>query len=425
MLATARPPITAPTGARHRPSSTLLISDRDPNRTSITATSPERGQSVRIVVGVDLAAPIGRYPRAEATPRRHRVTTYAAGMADAQQTDGHPAAQGGESTLTVLVALGTNAAIGVLKLVAGLLTGSAAMLAEAAHSVADTTNEGLLLTALSRSARKADRRHPFGYGKERFFWSLIAAVSIFVSGAVFSVYEGISTMLGAGGEQTLAWVAYGVLGVSFLLEGISWTRALRQLRNEARADRMPAIEWLRRTDDPTVKTVFYEDSAALIGLLLAFGGVGLHELTGSAFWDGLASLLIGLLLTLVAYLLGRMNKGLLIGQQASPRMVYALRDALAARPEVDAVVDLLTMTVGTDQVLLCARLDFSDALDAADLERACVAIDTELRERFVDLDEVFLEPVPRTDPGMRARVLERYGDGAERLRTGERGRPTL
>lgn len=346
-------------------------------------------------------------------------------MADAQQTDGHPAAQGGESTLTVLVALGTNAAIGVLKLVAGLLTGSAAMLAEAAHSVADTTNEGLLLTALSRSARKADRRHPFGYGKERFFWSLIAAVSIFVSGAVFSVYEGISTMLGAGGEQTLAWVAYGVLGVSFLLEGISWTRALRQLRNEARADRMPAIEWLRRTDDPTVKTVFYEDSAALIGLLLAFGGVGLHELTGSAFWDGLASLLIGLLLTLVAYLLGRTNKGLLIGQQANPRMVYALRDALAARPEVDAVVDLLTMTVGTDQVLLCARLDFSDALDAADLERACVAIDTELRERFVDLDEVFLEPVPRTDPGMRARVLERYGDGAERLRTGERGRPTL
>ena len=326
---------------------------------------------------------------------------------------------GGESTLTVLVAMGANAGIAVMKLVAGMFTGSAAMFAEAAHSIADTATEVLLLTALKRSDKKADREHPFGYGKERFFWALIAAVSIFVSGAVFAAYEGIRTMLGEGEEQTLVWVAYAVLGGSFLLEGASWVQAVRQLRNEARKDDIGPMQWLRETDDPTVKTVFFEDSAALIGLLLAFGGVGLHQLTGSAFWDGLASLLIAILLSVVAYILGGTNKGLLIGRQADRRTVYQLRDALADRPEVEQVVDLLTMMIGTDQILLCARLDFDDALDAASLERACADIDAEMRERFPDLQDIFVEPVPRSDPAIRERVLERYGKaGAERLQTG-------
>jgi divalent metal cation (Fe/Co/Zn/Cd) transporter len=165
--------------------------------------------------------------------------------------------------------------------------------------------------------------------------------------------------------------------------------------------------------------VFFEDSAALIGLLLAFGGVGLHQLTGSAFWDGLASLLIAFLLTGVAYVLGGTNKGLLIGRQADRRTVYELRDALDARPEVEQVVDLLTMMIGTDQILLCARLDFNDALDAASLERACAAIDADLRGQFPDLQEIFVEPVPRSDPAIRERVLERYGEaGAQRLAEG-------
>jgi len=318
----------------------------------------------------------------------------------------------GESTLTVVVALGANALIGVMKLVAGILTGSAAMLAEAAHSVADTATEGLLLTALHRSEKPADRLHPFGYGKERFFWALIAAVSIFVSGAVFAIYEGISTIIGESEQQTLIWVAYAVLGGSFVLEGISWMQAFRQARREAAAHHQSFWAFLRTTDDPTVKTVFFEDSAALIGLVLALAGVGLHQITGSGFWDGFASLLIGLLLSGVAYVLGRTNKGLLIGRQADARLVYAVRDRLGERPEVEKVVDLLTMMLGTDRVLVCARLDFDDALGAADVERACVAIDTALREEFPDLDEIFLEPVPRSDEGMRARVLERYGPNA-------------
>ena len=332
-------------------------------------------------------------------------TAQAQSRAESKQRD----SGGGESTLTVVIALAANASIAVMKAVAGLLTGSAAMLAEAAHSVADTTTEGLLLAALRQSERPADRQHPFGYGKVRFFWSLIAAVSIFVTGALFSGFEGVRTILGSGEDQTLAWVAFLVLGLSFLMEGASWMKAVRQIRREQSDEGQQLLEYLRRTDDPTVKTVFLEDSAALIGLLLAFGGVGLHLLTGSALWDGLASLLIGVLLATVAYLLGRTNMRLLIGQQADRRLVRAVYARLNATPEVNQVVDLLTMLTGTDKVLLCARVDFIDPLSADDVERACVRIDDELRREFTDLDEIFIEPVPRADPALRERVVNRYG----------------
>jgi divalent metal cation (Fe/Co/Zn/Cd) transporter len=211
-------------------------------------------------------------------------------------------------------------------------------------------------------------------------------------------------------------VAFLVLGLSFVIEGASWIRAVRQIRREKAEAGRTLLAHLRVSDDPTVQTVFYEDTAALIGLVLAFGGVGLHLLTGSAVWDGLASLLIGVLLAAVAYLLGRTNMGLLIGQQADPRMIRAVYSRLSAKPEVQQVVDLLTMLLGTDKVLLCARVDFIDRLSADEVERACVRIDDELRREFSDLDEIFIEPVPRTDPRLRARVVNRYGSVLENLR---------
>lgn len=321
-----------------------------------------------------------------------------------------PKAGGGESTLTVLLALAVNLAIAIMKAIAGVITGSAAMMSEAAHSVADTFTEALLLTALRRSVRPADRRHPFGYGKERYFWSLLAAVSIFVSGAVFAFYEGARTAFGEPEEQTSPVVGYVVLAIAFALESVSWAQAVRQVRRGARDEGRSVFEFLRMSDDPTVKTVLLEDSAALLGLLLAFGGLGLHHLTGSSVWDGVASLLIGLLLAVVAYTLASTNRGLLIGRQADPHLVRAVWAELRDVPEVEQVVDLLTMAVGTDRVLLCARLDFDDSLGAAELERACVRIDAALRQAHPELDEVFLEPVPRTDRELRARVLARYGD---------------
>jgi cation diffusion facilitator family transporter len=318
--------------------------------------------------------------------------------------------RGGQSTLTVLLALGVNLGIAVLKAFAGLITGSAALLAEAGHSVADTATEGLLLTALRRSGRPADRRHPFGYGKERYFWSLLAAVSIFASGSLFAFVEGVRSLLGGPVDEPDSWVGYATLGVAFVLESTSWTQAMRQVRAEAAAERRPLLRHLRLVDDPTAKTVLLEDSAALLGLLLAFAGVGLHQLTGVAAFDGIASLAIGVLLAGVAYVMGRTNKGLLIGRQADPTLVRAIHRRLGAAPEVEWVVDLLTMLTGTDRILLCAKLDFTDTLTAAELERACVRIDGELRDAFPDLDEIFLEPVPRNDPELRARVLARYGN---------------
>jgi cation diffusion facilitator family transporter len=321
---------------------------------------------------------------------------------------------GGESTLTVLLAGGVNLAIAIMKLIAGIISGSGAMLSEAAHSVADTITEVLLLTALKRSARPADRVHPFGYGKERYFWSLLAAVSIFASGAMFALYEGVSTVLGHGEAQSTSVLSYIVLAVAFLLEGTSWIQAVRQVVRESKAENRSLWTYLRLIDDPTPKTVLFEDSAALVGLLLAFGGIGLHQLTGSEVWDGAASIAIGLLLACVAYLLGRTNRGLLIGRQADPKLVRGIRDHLSAAPEIEAVVDLQTMLMGTDQVLVCARVDFDDSLGAADLERACVRLAGELTGTLHDVTEVFIEPVPRSDPDLRATVLARYGDIAER-----------
>jgi cation diffusion facilitator family transporter len=321
---------------------------------------------------------------------------------------------GGESTLTVVLAGGVNLAIAVMKAIAGIITGSGAILSEAAHSVADTFTEILLLTALRRSARPADRMHPFGYGKERYFWSLLAAVSIFASGSMFAFYEGIATIAGEPVEQTDPIVGYIVLALAFAMESASWVQALRQVSREAKREDRSIAAYLRLIDDPAPKTVLFEDSAALVGLLLAFAGLGLHQLTGSELWDGLASILIGMLLAVVAYALGRTNRGLLIGRQADPALVREIRRRLSAQPEIEVVVDLQTMLMGTDQVLVCTRADFDDSLGAADLERACVRISTSLREQFHDVTEVFIEPVPRTDPDMRAAVLARYGDIAER-----------
>jgi cation diffusion facilitator family transporter len=314
-----------------------------------------------------------------------------------------------QSLVTVLVALGANLGVAVLKLIAGLLTGSGALLSEAAHSVGDTSTQLLLLTAVRRSTRPADREHPFGYGKERYFWSLLAAFGILVSGAAFSGYEGVHTIVAGSHESTYVWVNYVVLGLALVLEGASLVQATRQVKSEAAEHDRSVPTQLRGSDDPTPRAVFTEDLAAVVGILLAAAGVGLHQLTGSAVWDGVASLAIGVLLAVVAILLAKSCKGLLIGRQADPRLVRSTETWLQRQPEVDDVVDVLTMLTGTDKVLLCARVDFVDSYSAGDLEKACVRIDAELREEFEDLDEIFIQPVPRSDRELRDRVLRRYG----------------
>jgi cation diffusion facilitator family transporter len=317
--------------------------------------------------------------------------------------------QGGERLLTVLLALGANFAVGVLKLVAGLITGSGALLSEAAHSVGDCTTEVLLLVALHRSDRPADREHPFGYGKDRYFWSLIAAGAIFVSGAAFSVYQGLHTIFGSGEKSGELWINYPVLGLAFVFEGTSFVQAMRQMRSHAKQQRRSLRNAFLDPDDPTVNSVAMEDSAALIGLLVAAGGVGLHQLTGDSVYDGIASLVIGALLLLVAFVLARSCEGLLIGKQASVNLLRAIERELEAQQEILDVVDLLTMRTGAGRVLVCLRVDFVDGLDAAEVERACARIDKHLLDRFDVLDEIFIQPVSRDDERIKERVRARYG----------------
>lgn len=318
-------------------------------------------------------------------------------------------AQESEGRLTVLLALAANLGIALAKVVAAIITGSASMAAEAGHSVADTFNEVLLLAALRRSARPADLRHPLGYGKERYFWSLLVAVAIFGMGALFAFQRGAEVFLGHSTQETDPQVGYIVLAVAFVLESVSWRQAVHQVRAYQREHDLTFIEFLRVTDEPTSASVLLEDSAALIGLLLAFAGLGLHQLTGEAAWDGAASILIGIVLSAVALLLGRINRNLLIGNQADPRLLRGVRDLLGAAPEVEWVVDIITLTMGTDRVLVCVRLDFADSLGAADVERAVVRMSGELRDAYHQIDEVFIEPVPRDDERLRARVIARYG----------------
>lgn len=310
--------------------------------------------------------------------------------------------------MTVLLALVANAGVAVLKLAAGLVSGSGAMLSEAAHSLGDSSTELLLLTALRSSKRAPDRRHPFGYGKERYFWSLLAAMAIFTSGAIFSVYLGVHTIL----EQPPlehAWLSYLVLAGAAVLEGISLRQGLAQANSGARRRQRSLASHIHDPDDPTVKSVVVEDTAALVGLALAAAGLLLHELTGHATYDGIASIAIGVLLVVASFALARTCRSLLIGQQADRDLVQALVGGIEEHPEVEDVVDVLTMLVGVDSVLLCARVDFVDDLTSAEIERTCVRIDQELRVDFPILGEVFLEPVPRADPDIRARVLGRYG----------------
>ncbi|MEV3928321.1 MULTISPECIES: cation diffusion facilitator family transporter [unclassified Streptomyces] len=311
---------------------------------------------------------------------------------------------GSEPTFTVVVAAAANLGIAVAKLVAGLISGSSAMLSEAAHSVADTVTEFMLLTALKRSEKPADEDHPLGYGPERYIWAMLAAVATFVGGAVFSLYDGIHTLL-RGEELGDPLISYLVLAVAFLLEGFSLRTGIRQVRGQAARLRMPAPRYLRRTPDTAVKAVVMEDSAALTGLLLAAGGLLGGQLTGSGVWDGVASVLIGLLLVYVAWVLGRSNAQLLIGRPIPAAMRAGVREELLSVPHIVEVVELTTLIQGPSELLVAAKIDFRDASTAAQIEWACEEAEQQLRERYPSIQRVYLDPTP----GRAQRLASRSG----------------
>jgi cation diffusion facilitator family transporter len=257
------------------------------------------------------------------------------------------------SVRTVIVAVAANLLVALAKAVAAVLTGSAAMLAETTHSIADTCNELLLYVGVRHGMRPADDHHPFGYGQARYYWSLLAAVGIFVIGGLFAVADGVLTLRNPE-PVTNVPVGIAVLLVSAALEGMSWRTARRQLRAEAAAHHVDLGEYVATSSDPTPTTVFLEDSAALVGLGLALAALLLHIATGSAVWDGAASLLIGLLLIGVAFVLMRRNGALLIDEAAPADVRERLRQAVAREPWVAEVAELTAVYIGPRQLLVLA-----------------------------------------------------------------------
>ncbi|WP_229076451.1 cation diffusion facilitator family transporter [Actinoplanes sp. DH11] len=296
-----------------------------------------------------------------------------------------------ESVGTVVLAGAANLAIAVAKVVAGVVSGSAAMLSEAAHSFADTVTEVFLFVALRRGTKAADEEHPFGYGKESWVWAFIAALFTFVAGAGFSIYHGIETIV-EGEESGPYLAAYIVLAVSFVAEGVSFLKARRQVRNESRRWRTTPRRFLRLTSDTTVKAVFFEDAAALIGLVLAAAGLGLAEVTGSPLWDGVASILIGLLLFAVAVVLAASNVSLLVGRAVPRRLHNEIANDIAAIPVVTGVPTLFTMQIGPGDILVAAKVDFADEVTGAQIEAASDDAENRLRARYPEIRYVFLDP---------------------------------
>jgi cation diffusion facilitator family transporter len=295
-----------------------------------------------------------------------------------------------ESVLTVLVAGLMNLAIAIAKLVAGLLSGSAAMVSEAAHSAADTVTEVMLYISLRNSVKPADEAHPFGYGSTAYMWAALAAAFTFVAGGLFSITHGFHSMHDGGEADFL--IAYAVLAISFVLEGVSFVRTVVQLRGESRHWNVRPARFLRYTPDTSLKAVFLEDLAALIGLLLAALGLMLTEITGDPFYDGGASVLIGVLLLVVAVLLGHANLSLLIGRSLPPRFRATVLAELESSRDVTAVQELLTLQLGPTSVLVAAKVDFRDAATGEAIERTSREAEARLRERYPMIAYVYLSP---------------------------------
>jgi cation diffusion facilitator family transporter len=298
---------------------------------------------------------------------------------------------GGESTGTVIVAGLANLAIAIAKLFGGLISHSSAMLSEAAHSVADTVTEVFLFVALKRGQKPPDEKHPFGYGRETYFWAFVTSLTTFLVGAGFAFFQGITTIIERE-QQGDPLVSYIVLAVSFVLEGISFMKAVRQVRGAARKWGVSPTGYLSRTTDTTVKAVTFEDAAALVGLVLAALGLFLEELTGDPLWDGVSAIAIGLLLLVVAYVLARANMSLLIGQSASPRIEQELKAEIAAMEHVDGVPLLLTSVIGPGKILVAAKVDFDDTSTVADVERIADEVEQRLVARHEGVRYVFLDP---------------------------------
>jgi cation diffusion facilitator family transporter len=314
---------------------------------------------------------------------------------------------------SVLAALAANTGIAITKFIAFLLTGSASMLAESVHSVADTGNQVLLLVGRGRSDRPRSEDHPFGFGRERYFYGFVVSVMLFTVGAAFSIYDGVHKVI-TPEEIHNSLIAFIVLGASMVLEGFSLRTAIREA-NEVRGDRNWGT-FIRRTKSPELPVILLEDTAALIGLLFAFAGVGLSVATGNGRWDGVGSLGIGVLLATAAAILAIEMKSLLIGESASSDVQRRIVAALEDGPELVQVIHLRTVHIGPDSVLVTAKVAVRESDSAAQLTAGINAAEDRVRAAVPTAYTIYLEPdiyrpdkADQADPSIRT-VQRSYSD---------------
>jgi cation diffusion facilitator family transporter len=293
------------------------------------------------------------------------------------------------STRTLVIALLANLGIAISKFAAAAITGSSAMLTEGVHSVVDCTNQLLLMWGRRASKRPPDKLHPFGYGRELYFWSFVVAVMVFALGAGVSVYEGI-IHIAEPEEAVSPLIAYAVLVVAFFLEGWSTLEAYRDF-NKAKG----SLSWwqaIRRSKDPPAFIVLLENGAAMAGIIAAGIGLALSQLTGDPFFDGAASVVIGVILGVTACLLAYESKALLIGEAADPELVSALHDMVQSCKGVTAVGQVLTVHSAPDQITAMLSVDFDDDITARDVEALVWGIEVEAAKRFPMVRRLYLRP---------------------------------
>ena len=299
-----------------------------------------------------------------------------------------PEAEGHAGTV-VWIALVANVGVAVAKFIAAAITGSSAMLTEGVHSLVDSVNQLLLLYGQRRAKKPADARHPAGYGRELYFWSFVVAILVFALGAGVSVYEGV-VHVAEPQEAVSPLIAYLVLAVAFVLEGWSLWAAYKPFDRD-RGD----LDWwsaLRRTKDASTIVVLLENGAALAGIVIAAVGLGLSLATGDPVYDGVASIVIGLLLAAVAAFLAREAKGLLIGEAALPETVAAIRSAIEARREVCGIGAVVTVQLAPDIVFAAADVDFADDVSAGEIERLIAEVESSLNASHPDVRSLYIKP---------------------------------
>ncbi|WP_138502449.1 cation diffusion facilitator family transporter [Nostoc sp. PA-18-2419] len=292
------------------------------------------------------------------------------------------------SKKTIFAAMGANLAIAVTKFIAATITGSSAMISEGIHSIVDTGDQLLLLLGLRMSQKPADDSHPFGYGQELYFWTLIVAILIFAIGGGMSIYEGITHLRNPSPLEDPMW-NYIVLGIAIILEGFSWTVALKEfLPTKGKEHFWQAI---KNSKDPTVFTVLFEDSAAILGLVVAFLGIFLGHLFNNIYFDGIASIIIGIILAVVAVLLARESKGLLVGESANPQTIANIRSVSKTEPKVQEVIRILTMQLAPQEVLLNLEIQFSKNLTGEEIALTVESLEVKIRQKHPEIKQIFIE----------------------------------